>query len=86
MPQFGRVKMAMEKCKRYLKGVREAAGQLEGAVRFFSSEEERSQIKFEKYDRFLKEKPASEECSLPLMRTLSMLESHRPDLRLKMRS
>ena len=86
MPQFGRVKLAMEQCRKYLKGVRQAAGQLEGAVRFFSSEEEKSQIKFEKYDRFLKEKAHSEECSLPLMRTLSSLEDHRPDLRLKMRS
>lgn len=86
MPQFGRVKLAMERCRKYLKGVREAAGQLEGAVRFFSSEEERSQIKFEKYDRFLREKASGEECSQPLMRTLSLLESHRPDLRLKMRS
>lgn len=59
---------------------------LENAVRFFSNEEEKSQIKFEKYDRFLKEKTYNEECNLPLMRTLSILENHQPDLRLKMKN
>lgn len=73
MPQFGRVKLVMEKCKKYLKNVKEAALHLENAVKFFSDEEEKSQIKFEKYDRFLKEKTYNEECSLPLMRTLSIL-------------
>jgi hypothetical protein len=80
MPQFGKIKLVMEKCKKHLRGVRESAKEMETAIRFFSNEEEKNQIKFEKYDKFLKEKSYSEECNAPLMRTLNLLEDHHPDL------
>jgi hypothetical protein len=79
MPQFGKIKMVMEKCKKYLRNVRESTKELENSIRFFSNEEEKSHIKFEKYDRFLKDN-SSQEANMPLLRTLTMLEGHHPDL------
>lgn len=62
---------------------------MENSIKFFSNQEEKSQIKYEKYDKFLKEKTYNEECSAPLMRTLSILENNQPDLhaiRMKLRT
>lgn len=80
MPQFGKMKMVMEKCKKYLRNVKESTKELENSIRFFSNEEEKTQIKFEKYDKFLKEKSYTQESNMPLLRTLSMLEGHQPNL------
>jgi predicted nucleic acid-binding Zn-ribbon protein len=83
MPNFGKVKQGMEKCKKYLKNVRVSMGELENSIRFFSSEEEKSQSKFEKYDRYLKERTYNEgEYNSPLLRTLNILESNHMDLTL----
>lgn len=46
MPQFGKMKMVMEKCKKYLKNVKESTKELENSIRFFSNEEEKSHMKF----------------------------------------
>lgn len=54
MPSFGKIKQVMEKSKKYLKNIKIAITQLENSIRYFSEEEEKSQGKFEKYDRFLK--------------------------------
>lgn len=54
MPSFGKIKQVMEKSKKYLKNIKTAITQLENSIRYFSEEEEKSQGKFEKYDRFLK--------------------------------
>jgi archaellum component FlaC len=56
MPQFGKVKQSMEKCKKYLKSVKESVVELENAIKYFSLQEEKNQNKYEKYDRFLKQK------------------------------
>lgn len=80
MPQFAKLKQVMEKCKKYLKNVKESTKELENSIRFFSNEEEKTHIKFEKYDRFLKEKSCNQESNLPFLRTLNMLENHQPDL------
>lgn len=46
MPNFGKVKQAMEKCKKYLKSVRGSVGELENSIRFYCVEEERNHSKF----------------------------------------
>lgn len=36
MPNFGKIKQVMEKCKKYLKNVKNSVGQLENAIKYFS--------------------------------------------------
>lgn len=59
MPSFGKIKQVMEKCKKYLKNVKASISYLENSIRYFSSEEEKSQAKYDKYDRYLKERTAN---------------------------
>lgn len=74
MPNFGKVKQAMEKCKKYLKNVKTSVGYLENSIKFFSSEEEKSKANYDKYDRFLRERTTNEsDYNSPLLRTLDML-------------
>ena len=73
-PNYGRVKQTMEKCKKYLKNVKLSVGNLEGVIKYFSSEEEKSQAKILKYDKFLKESGSGDsDYNSPLLRTLNIL-------------
>ena len=74
MPNFGKVKQVMEKCKKYIKNVKNSMNSLENSIKYFSSEEEKSQVKFDKYDKFLREKASTEsDYNSPLLRTLNIL-------------
>ena len=53
MPDFGKVRGAMEKGKQYLRGVKETLGQLETAVAHFTPQEQQLTTRISKYDRFL---------------------------------
>ena len=50
MPNFGRTKQTMEKCKQYFKKAKEGISQLQLSLRYFSSEEQKSQANMHKYD------------------------------------
>ena len=43
MPNFGRVKQVMEKCKKYMKSVKNSIVHVENSIRYFSPEEEKTQ-------------------------------------------
>ena len=74
MPNFGKVKQVMEKCKKYIKNVKSSMNSLENSIKYFSYEEEKSHVKFDKYDKFLREKTSTEsDYNSPLLRTLNIL-------------
>jgi penicillin V acylase-like amidase (Ntn superfamily) len=54
MPNFPKFKQVLEKSKQYLKKVESSVDILQKSIRYFSSEEEKTQASFDKYDRFLR--------------------------------
>ena len=66
-----------------MKNVKSSIVHVENSIRYFSPEEEKTQAKYDKYDRFLKEKTNAEnDYNSPLLRTLNILESSQNDLSL----
>ena len=76
MPNFPKCKQMLEKSKQYLKKVQTSVEGLKKNIRYFSSEQEKTQANFDKYDRFLRQRtPQDSDYNSPLLRTLNILES-----------